>query len=46
MLPAGDGMGIKMIGQDCAAHQRALAPDWSIARQGLLDVDALPLRKY
>lgn len=46
MLPEGSGVGVKMIGQDCAAVQRALTRVWSIARQELLGVDAPPLRKY
>ena len=46
MLPDGDGVGIKMIGRDCAAVQQALTRVWSIARQELLGVAAPTLRKY
>ena len=46
MLPDGSGVGVKMIGQDCTAVQKALNRVWSIARQALLGVDAPPLRKY
>ena len=46
MLPDGDGVGVKMIGRDCAAVQRALNRAWSIARQELLGVAAPTLRKY
>lgn len=46
MLPDSSGVGVKMIGQDCAAVQSALTRVWSIARQELLGVDAPPLRKY
>lgn len=45
-LPDGNGMGVKMIGQDCAAVQKALTGVWSIARQELLGVAAPPPRKY
>ena len=46
MLPDGNGVGVKMIGQDCAAVQQALTRVWSMARQELLGVDAPALRKY
>lgn len=46
MLPDGNGLGVKMIGQDCAAVQQALNRVWSVARQELLGVAAPPLRKY
>ena len=46
MLPDGNGLGVKMIGQDCAAVQQALTRVWSIARQELLGVAAPDLRKY
>ena len=46
MLPEGNGVGVKMIGQDCAAVQQALNRVWSIARQALLGVAAPALRKY
>ena len=46
MLPDGSGVGVKMIGQDCAAVQKVLALVWSIARQELLGVAAPPPRKY
>ena len=46
MLPDGDGVGIKMIGRDCAAVQQALTRVWSIARQELLGAAAPSLRKY
>ena len=46
MLPHDNGVGVKMIGQDCAAVQQALTRVWSIARQELLGVAAPALRKY
>ncbi len=46
LLPDGGGVGVKMIGQDCAAVQQALNRVWSIARQALLGVAAPALRKY
>ena len=46
MLPGGNGVGVKMIGQDCAAVQQAMNRVWSIARQELLGVAAPALRKY
>ena len=46
MLPDGGGVGVKMIGQDCAAVQQAMNRVWSIARQELLGVAAPSLRKY
>ncbi len=46
MLPDGNGVGVKMIGRDCAAVQQALTRVWSIARQELLGVAAPTLRKY
>ena len=46
MLPDGSGVGVKMIGRECAAVQRALNRVWSIARQVLLGVAAPALRKY
>ena len=46
MLPEGNGVGVKMIGQDCAAVQQALNRAWSMARQALLGVAAPALRKY
>ncbi len=46
VLPDGNGVGVKMIGQDCAAVQQALTRVWSIARQELLGVTAPALRKY
>ena len=46
MLPEGNGVGVKMIGQDCAAVQQALNRVWSMARQELLGVAAPALRKY
>ncbi len=46
MLPDGSGVGVKMIGLDCAAVQQALTRVWSIARRELLGVDVPALRKY
>lgn len=46
MLPDGSGVGVKMVGRDCAAVQRALNRVWSIARQELLGAAAPALRKY
>ena len=46
MLPDGSGVGVKMIGRDCAAVQQAITRVWSIARQALLGVAASALRKY
>ena len=46
VLADGNGVGVKMIGRDCAAVQQALTRVWSIARQELLGVDAPALRKY
>lgn len=46
LLPDAGGLGIKMIGRDCAAVQKALRQVWSIARRGLLGVGAPALRKY
>ena len=46
MLPDDNGVGVKMIGADCAAVQQALTRVWSIARQELLGVDVPALRKY
>lgn len=46
MLPDSSGVGVKMIGQECAAVQQAINRVWSIARQALLGVAAPALRKY
>jgi len=46
VLPDGNGVGIKIIGPDCAAVQNVMSLVWSFARQALLGVDAPPLRKY
>ena len=46
LLPDGNGVGVKMIGADCAAVQQALTRVWSIARRELLGVDVPALRKY
>ena len=46
MLPDSDGVGVKMIGQDCTSVQQAMTRVWSIARQELLGVAAPTLRKY
>ena len=46
LLPDGNGLGIKMIGRDCAAVQKALHQVWSIARRELIGVGAPALRKY
>ena len=46
VLPGGNGVGVKMIGRDCAAVQQALTQVWSIARLELLGVAAPTLRKY
>ncbi len=46
MLPDSHGVGVKMIGRDCASVQTALKRVWSIARWELLGVAAPALRKY
>jgi urease accessory protein len=46
MLPDRHGVGVKMIGQDCASVRQAMTRAWSIARQELLGVAAPALRKY
>ena len=46
ILPDGNGVGVKMIGQDCASVQGAVSRVWSIARQELLGVAAPAPRKY
>ncbi len=46
MLPDSHGVGVKIIGQDCASVQQAMTRVWSIARQELLGVAAPTLRKY
>ena len=45
-LPDGNGVGVKMIGQDCASVREGVSRVWSIARQELLGVAAPARRKY
>ena len=46
VLPDGNGVGVKMIGRDCASVQTTLKRVWSKARRELLGVAAPALRKY
>ncbi len=45
-LPDAQGMGVKIVGTDCAAVQSAMTRVWSIARRELLGVAAPVMRKY
>ena len=46
LLPDRNGLGVKVIGSDCAAVQEALRQAWSFARCTLLGTDPPSSRKY
>ena len=45
-LPDGNGVGVKIVGVDCAAAQAAMTTAWSIARQALIGSPTTLTRKY
>ena len=45
-LPGGDGLAVRVIGDETPSVQAALISSWSIARKRILGKDVPPLRKY
>ena len=46
VMPDANGVGIKLVGSDCAAVQGAMQQIWATVRRVLLDAGPAPLRKY
>jgi urease accessory protein UreH len=45
-LPGGDGLAVRVIGDETPSVQAALISSWSIARKRILGKDVPSLRKY